>query len=350
MIAKIKWNTENVVGFLLFTGLFIYPLFVSAYKVLNLSYFLSMVFLSLSLVLIWGFSGIFSFGQAAFFGIGGYVYAILTLQVDSGAFTPLALISGVVVAGMLAWILGYFMFYGGVNDVFVGLITLCVTLVLETFMAQTAGSEWKIGKVLLGGYNGINGIPTISIGSFSFDDNKFYYLILVLLTLTYAGLRSMARLSWGYTLIAVRENRERTQLFGYNVPKIQTMVFAAGGSMAALSGILYAAWGGYITPSSMGLTGATLPVVLVAAGGRKNVTAVMIFTLIYYYFSQILSASGSEYALVILGVALILVVLVVPEGIIVAIFRWIDEIALNRHKTKGLKSVNKESFHEERVS
>lgn len=346
MTGRIKWNTENIVGILLFIFLFMFPLFVSAYKVLNLSYFLSMTFLSLSVALIWGYTGIFSFGQAALFGIGGYSYAILNLQVGSDAFTPVALIGGVVIAGAVAWILGYFMFYGGVNDVFVGLITLCVTLVLETFMAQTAGSGWKIGSVLLGGYNGINGIPALSLGSFRFDGNKFYYLVLMMLLLAYIGLRLLARSPWGYALIAIRENRERTQLFGYNVPKIQTMAFTAGGAMAALGGILYASWGNYITPSSMGLTSATLPVVLAAAGGRKNVTAVVIFTLIYHYFSQSLAASGNEYALVILGVVLILVVLLVPEGIIAAIFKRTDDMIFhgNGQKTVKLQQRNKGEF------
>lgn len=351
MRIQIKINSENLIAVLLFLGLMVYPLLASGYKVLNMANFLTMVFLSLSLALIWGYTGIFSFGQSAFFGIGGYVYGILYLNVGEQSFTPVALLVGVLIAGLAAWILGYFMFYGGVNDVFVGLITLCVTLVLETFMAQTAGSEWKIGSVPLGGYNGINGIPTMSIGFrerlIIFEGTKFYYLVLILLIAVYIFLRRLVVSRWGYALLSIRENRERTQLFGYNVPKIQTMVFALAGMLAALSGILYAAWGGYMTPSTMGLASATLPVVLVAAGGRKNLTAAMIFTLIYAWFSQYLSSSGSQYALVILGVALLLVVLFVPEGIIVAIFNWLDRLIFKQRKS-GVDTVQavKEGIHE----
>ncbi|WP_142919860.1 ABC transporter permease subunit [Peribacillus glennii] len=335
---KMKLNTENVIGIGLFLFLFIYPLFVTPYQILNLSYFISMVFLTLSLSLIWGYGGIFSFGQAAFFGVGGYFYAIFTMNSGISTITPIGLLLGVLVGGLVAGIIGYFMFYGGINDVFVGLITLCITVSLETFMAQTAGSQWKIGTVGLGGYNGINGIPTISLGSFALADVNFYYFILIVLLVVYIGLRLFVVSRFGYTAIAIRENRERTKLLGYNVPRFQTLIFALGGALASLSGILYATWGGYMTPSAAGLTAATLPVVLAAAGGRKNLTAAMIFTFIYYWFSQTLSASGNEYALVILGAALILVILFVPEGIIVSLFKLGDNLFFNRKKATQVKA------------
>lgn len=341
-----KLNTENVVGIGLFIFLFAYPLFVTPYNVMNLSYFLSMVFLSLSLSLIWGYTGIFSFGQAAFFGVGGYFYAIFTMNSNVSSMTPVGLLLGILMGAFVAFIIGYLMFYGGINDVFVGLITLCITVVFETFMAQTAGSQWKIGNVGLGGYNGINGIPNLSFGSFELIGDSFYYFILILLLLIYWGLRLFIKSKYGYAVIAIRENRERTKLFGYNVPKIQMIVFTFGGALASLSGILYAMWGSYMTPSVVGLTAATLPVVLVAAGGRKNLTASIIFTLLYYWFSQSLSASGSEYALIILGVALILVILFVPEGIVVALFNLSDKLFLSRNKVLKLKQ--KESLHDQR--
>lgn len=345
---KMKWNTENLVGIGMFLFLFFYPLFVTPYKVLNISYFLAMVFLTLSVSLIWGYSGIFSFGQALFFGAGGYFYAIFTMNSGVSTMTPVGLILGVLIGGIVAGLIGYMMFYGGINDVFVGLITLCLTVGFETFMAQTAGSQWKIGDVGLGGYNGINGIPTISFGTFVLTGVNYYYFIVALLLVVYVGLRLFAKSKFGYTAIAIRENRDRTKLLGYNVPRFQTGIFAVGGALASLSGILYATWGGYMTPSVIGLSAATLPVVLAAAGGRKNLTASMIFTIFYYWFSQSLSASGNEYALIILGVVLILVILFVPEGIIVALFKFADNLLFNRKKVQ--KPLQKENLHEQRIS
>ncbi len=326
-----RLTAENVTAGLLFIFLIFYPLMASAYNVLNMSYFLSMVFLSLSLALIWGLAGIFSFGQTAFFGIGGYSYAIISLNLDIPDITFIVLISALLIAGIAAWILGYFIFYGGVNDVFVGLITLCVTLVLATFMSQTAGSQWKIGSVPLGGDNGINNIPSISIGNIiSFERNYLYYLILIVLVVVYLLLRKISHSKSGYKLIAVRENRERSELFGYNIPLIQTMVFTLGGVLAALSGVFYVTWGGYISPSSMGITAAALPVVLVAAAGRKNLTAVILFTIIYYMFSQYLSVTGSEYALVVLGFTLVVVILLVPQGVFASLFQLLDRLLFKK--------------------
>lgn len=327
---RAKITTENIVAVILFVFFIIFPALASTYKVLNFANFLSTVLLALSLTLIWGYTGIFSFGQALFFGIGGYVYGILALQVGNPAFTPVALVLGILAGALVAAFLGYFMFYGGVNDVFVGLITLCSTLVVETFMAQTAGSQWKVGKVLLGGFNGINGIPAISFGQFELTDVKFYYFVAIVVSLIYIGLRLLLLSRWGYGLLAIRENRERTRLFGYNVPKIQTLAFSLGGALASLAGIIHATWGGYMTPSTMGLSAATLPVILVAAGGRNNFTAGMLFALLYSWVSQFLSSQGTQYALVILGAALVLVVRFVPEGVFVGFFNLSDRLLLRK--------------------
>lgn len=329
-------NAEKSIMMLLCITLLIFPLIGSAYDVLNMSYFLSMVFLSISLWLIWGLTGIFSFGQTAFFGVGGYAYAMISMNFDNPNMTILALILAMVIAWGLAFLLGYFMFYGGVNDVFVGLITLCVTLVMATFLAQSAGSQWKIGDVLLGGDNGINNIPPIAfkLGSIelSLYGNSLYYFIIITMIIIYLLFKKMQMGKLGYSFIAVRENRERSQLLGYNIPFLQTLAFSFGGMLAAFSGVLYVTWGGYIAPSAMDISAAALPVVLVAAAGRKNISAVMIFTVLYYFLSQKLSVSGSEYALVILGVILILVILVVPQGIVVTLFNFFDRIFFKKRR------------------
>ena len=321
----LKLNTENIVMIGLFLILLIYPLMTTAYDVLNLSYFLTMVLLSISVSLVWGYGGIFSFGQALFFGLSGYFYAILTMNLNNAQFNFIALMIGVLFGALIATVIGYFIFYGGINDVFVGLITLCLAVGIETFLAQTAGPQWKIGNILLGGFNGINGIPTIQMGSFVLQGNSLYYFILLVIIAVFVGIKYLMITRYGYALIAIRENRDRTQLLGYNVPKYQLAVFALGGAIAALGGILYAIWGSYLTPATLNLTAATLPIVLVAAAGRKNLSAGIIFTLIYYWGSQQLAASGNQYALIILGVVLIVVMLFVPNGLIQTLFSLSDK-------------------------
>src|SRR5690625_3353879 len=180
------------------------------------------------------------------------------MNFESVNMTFISLILALFIAWLLALLLGYFMFYGGVNDVFVGLITLCVTLVIATFLSQSAGSQWKIGDVLLGGDNGINNIPplTLQLGSLDIllSGNLLYYFIVVILIALYFLFKKMQHSKLGYSFIAIRENRERSQLLGYNISLLQTVSFSLGGVLAAFSGVLYATWGGYISPSAMDLS------------------------------------------------------------------------------------------------
>lgn len=332
-MAKKQWiNTENISAAAVLIFLVIYPLVNGAYATLNVANFLNTLILALSLALVWGYTGIFSYAQAAFYGIGGYTYAILCKNFNDPALTPLFLLIGVAMGFLVALVLGYFMFYGGVNDVFVALVTMCFTLVLETFLAQTAGPEWHIGKAQLGGFNGINSITPLTFGSNALMGRPLYVFTLVLVIVIYLAMRIMEKRNLGYCLLSIRENRERSEMFGYNVSFIQMMIFAVSGAIAGLAGVLYTSWGGYIVPSAVGMTQATIPVVLVAAGGRKNPTAVVIFTLFYLFLSQKLAASGSQYSLIILGAILLLVVLFVPKGIIHSLFEIIDAKVFHRGK------------------
>lgn len=327
-------SAENCTSVMFFAAAFLLPIFVSEYKVSEFSNYYISAILALSVSLVWGYTGIFSFGAAAFYGVGAYSYAILSKATENTALTPLFFLIAVSIAALFAGLIGYFMFYGGINDSFVGLITLCVSLVLQTFMDQTAGGQWKILGVPLGGYNGMNKVPAITLGNVAVKGIPFYFVTLLIMLAIYLYFRWIKSRKIGYTLIAIRENRLRSQLFGYNVPWIQTVVFAASGAIAAVAGVLYTTWGGYITPSSMGLTPATIPVVVVAAGGRKNITGAMIFAVLYAWFSQSLSSSGSQYSLIVLGVVLIVAILFVPNGFIASLFDWVDRTVLLRFTAK----------------
>ena len=85
--------------------------------------------------------------------------------------------------------------------------------------------------------------------------------------------------------------------------KYQLAAFVIGSSLAGLSGVLYTTWGQYITPSSMGITAAALPIVWVAVGGRSDLTATLLGTILLIGGFQALTVYGSQYALVVMGAA-----------------------------------------------
>lgn len=330
LLRKLPLNTESLVFALLVIFLACYPMFGSGFGVLNVAYFISMIFLSISVALIWGFAGILSFGQTAFFGLSGYVFAVYTINNPGGWETWIGALVAIIASALLGALLGYIMFYGGVNDVFVGLTMLAVTLVMATFMGQTAGPEWAIGDARLNGYNGMF-VPPITWPSGDwFTDNQVFYFFLIVLIFIYIILRVLTSSRWGYGLIALRENRSRTETFGYNVQLLQVQVFTISGAIAGLSGVLYASWGGYIDPSSLGMTAAITPVIYVAIGGRKSLTAAIVGSLALLKLSQELASSAPEYAFVITGALALLAVLYMPDGIVYTIFKWVDDRVFQR--------------------
>ncbi|MBB4003431.1 MAG: ABC transporter permease [Aurantimonas endophytica] len=310
---------------LVLAGACAYPLFADGYDVGNNVYFFNWVFMALGLSLIWGYGGALSFGQTAFFGVAGYAYGVLSINLgDAYGLTLVSLLLAVALSALFAAVLGYFLFFGRISGVFLGIVTLSVTLVLERFMSQTAGPEWAIGSARLNGFNGMGGMPSLTIpwpgGDIAlYPDVLLYYLTLALLVLVYLGLRILVNSRFGNVLVAIRENPLRAEMLGYDIRKYQLGAFVIGSALAGLSGVLYTSWGNYITPSSMGMTAAALPIVWVAVGGRSDLTTTLLGTLLVLAGFQALTIYGSQYAIVVMGILLVLTVLLAPTGLIMAI-------------------------------
>ena len=305
------------------------PFYVGRFSLLNLNSFLLMTFLTMGLALLWGFAGILSLGQSAFFGIGGYAYGIVAINLSgSSGQTSIALIGGIAATVGVALVLSWIMFYGRLKGVYVAIVTLVVTLLLETFLNQTAGPQWTIGNANLGGNNGlgrfsgdIQELPSIVVGggsaSFELSGASFslYFATVALIVVIYLGLRMLVNSRFGVALSAIREDPDRTESLGYDVRLLQTVVFCIGAALAALSGILYISWGNFITPSVFGVTANILPVIWVAVAGRRSLAASVVGAVSLQWISQALALQG-EYALVIQGALLVVAVLLLPEGLI----------------------------------
>lgn len=303
----------------------LYPLFADGYDVGNNVYFFNWTFMALGLSLIWGYGGALSFGQTAFFGVAGYAYGVLTINLgDAYGLTFVSLIAAVGLSALFAGVLGYFLFFGRISGVFLGIVTLSVTLVLERFMSQTAGPEWAIGSARLNGFNGMGGMPSLTIpwpggDIVLFPDVALYYLTLAMLVVVYLALRILVNSRFGNVLVAIRENPQRAEMLGYDIRRYQLGAFVIGSGLAGLSGVLYTAWGNYITPSSMGMSAAALPVVWVAVGGRSDLTTTLFGTLLVLAGFQYLTIYGSQYALVVMGVLLVVTILAAPSGIFITV-------------------------------
>ncbi|MFT5642720.1 MAG: branched-chain amino acid transport system permease protein [Janthinobacterium sp.] len=307
---------------LIICSAFFLPAWLSDATISNLGYCLVWTFAAIGLSAMWGYGGILSFGQTAFFGLAGYAYGVFTINFGAA---PGVTWAGVVIAlticMLAAVLLGYMIFYGGIKDVFIGIVTLSVTLVFETFMAQTAGPQWVIGEARLNGFNGMSMMPSLALPGFGgepilLEGRNFYFMALTMLGFVYLVTRILLNSSFGLTLEAIRENPHRAEMLGIDIRRYQLAIFVFGSTLGGLSGILYTAWGSYITPSSMGLTAAAMPIIWVATGGRKSLPGVIIATLALLILSQELVVQGSQYALVIMGGILLFVVMAAPQGLL----------------------------------
>lgn len=321
-------STRFWAGFWILTALaFAYPFTTNEYAVLTTTVLFVWVFLSLSLSTIWGYTGIFSFGQTAFFGIGGYTFGVIginLLPITGG--TNLALLAAIGLPAVLAALIGYFMFYGRVSGVYVAIITLATTLILELLFSRTAGQQYAIGQAQLGGYNGMTGIPTLVLGAgpvtVELDPIGMYYFVLGLLVVLYLALRYVLNSNYGYVMVATRESQDRTEMFGYDIRLVKLQVFTVAGGLAGLGGALYASTGNFISPPVMGLAFAALPVIWITVGGRTTIIGAIVGTLGLRYFGNQLAAAGSEYATIFLGIVLLIAVLLLPDGVVPALMRY----------------------------
>ncbi|MGE0760879.1 MAG: hypothetical protein AB7O38_27965 [Pirellulaceae bacterium] len=308
-----------------------YPAVSDPYDVGNVAYLLIFTLTALGLSLVWGYTGMFSFGQTAFFGVAGYTYGVISINLSaSGALTLLCLLGGVAMAALFAWLLGYFLVYGRVSGVFFGIVTFATTLALAAFFGQTAGPEWAIGSARFNGFNGMIGMPPLMLPWFDEDitleGSTLYYFVLALLLMIYLGLRILVNSRFGNVLVAIREDPLRTELLGYNVRKYQLVAFVIGSSLAGLSGVLYTAWGQFIPPASMGLPAAAMPVIWVAFSGRQDLTATAVGTFLLLLMFQTITVYSQQYALILMGFLLLVTVMLVPSGFFIGIGRFLASL------------------------
>lgn len=278
--------------------------------------------LALSLALIWSRAGIFSFGQNAFFGVSAYLYGIVAINFAATTGETLtAFLLAAIGGGLFALLLGYFLFYGRLHDVYVAIITLAVTLVLFTVMAGTAGPQYRVGQASLGGYNGMTGIPPITLGLPGLEGVRLgpqlmYIFIAVLAVGLYAAVSFLIKRPFGRVIAAIRENELRTELLGYDVRRYKLAVFAIGGGIAGVAGAAFAAWGLFINPAVFGLRQAALVVIWLLVGGQRSLAGPFLGAAVVEGISTTLGGGGAGgYTPVILGAVLIAVVLLLPGGV-----------------------------------
>jgi urea transport system permease protein len=306
---------EDGAALLLFALLALVPLFLGGYVVYILPQYMLLGILAMSLAILWGYAGIVSFGQAAFFAIGAYSIG-LVMKYASLPVNPayVGIFVGTLSAAIAALVIGYFMFSAGVRAAYFVVATLALSIIVE----QTVKSFSNI----TGGWNGLYvDRMTLTFGSLFeqslFDDVPMYYTVLAVVVLVYLATSTLMRSSFGRIVIGVRENEDRMLALGFDVPAYKTLAFGLSGLLAGLGGALYATHANFAHPSNAGVLFSTQVVIWVAIGGRRSLVGAFAGAIIVAALSNYLSSIRAiqSYWPLIQGLIFIAAIVTFREGL-----------------------------------
>ncbi len=334
MTAARYWRGVALAAAVFLAVLLFVPAWFDLFEVLQMTQYVVLAIYALSLAYIWGFGGIVSFGQAGFFGLGGYAFAVLSINMGD---TAVPFLLTVAICFLFAAALGYFMFYGRLSDVYLGVVTLVVTLIMWKLINHTAGPEYAIGKARLGGFNGIPSIPIMRVPftDREMDPGEMFRYFMGLLIFVYLALHVLIRSKFGRIAISIRENEVRTGLLGYDIRRYKLMVFSIGGALGGASGAMWATYQTFIDPNAFSLEMSAKCLIWVMAGGVGTLVGPIVGVVALQYLSLKLGETALINNLAILGIVLVLLVLLMPRGIVPTAHDWLRKgLALLRRPSR----------------
>jgi branched-chain amino acid transport system permease protein len=263
----------------------------------------SLVAVAFNLLL--GTTGLLSFGQAAFYGVGAYTVGLLAAK--AGVSTLPALLLAPVFAAAAAALIGFFCVR--LSGVHFAMLTLAFGQLVYTIAFKWYG--------FTGGDNGIQGIPIrplpggIDVGS----TKAMYYFALAVVGISVECLRRIRSSPFGATLKAIRENSQRATYLGVNVKLYQWAAFVIAGAFTGLAGGLYAVMEKSITPDIIHWTKSGEPVFMTIIGGIYSFAGPVVGAMVFVVLNSYLVAWTEKWALV-LGIILLVMVLLLPGGVV----------------------------------
>ncbi|WP_350153963.1 branched-chain amino acid ABC transporter ATP-binding protein/permease [Marinovum algicola] len=256
------------------------------------------------IALCWGRAGFLPLGQALFFGIGAYLSGA-ALKADLGwALLIPAFAVACLVPALLAGLIGALVFNRQTGS---GPYFSLITLALSMLGFQLANSLSGI----TGGFNGMTAIPGLP-GIDTYE--TLYFVIVGVLVVSTLVLAHVMRAPFGQLLIAIRENEERLQFFGFRTSMLKAAAFAISGGIAGLAGALYAPHQGIVTPQAVGFVLSAELLIWTAVGGRFGLIGPVAGAVLIGFMAAGLRDSF-RYWEVAVALVFILVVLKMPGGI-----------------------------------
>ena len=265
--------------------------------------------LALSLNLLLGYTGQLSLGHAAFFGIGAYTSALLTLSLEWSFW--LALPCAVALTALAGWLIGRLALK--LRGAYFVLVTISfagvISLVSVNWMELTNGPL------------GLPGVPAPALGPWSLRTKPaYYYLVLAGVALAYLVCRRLVRSRIGRAFLALRENEPLAESVGVDVTHYLVLAAVVSAGLAGLAGSLYAHYTRFVSPEVFLFTYTVTMVVMVVAGGKGTLAGPLVGALLFTALPEALRLATSwQWQMLAYGVLLLLLVFFLPRGIVPAL-------------------------------
>jgi branched-chain amino acid transport system permease protein len=257
-----------------------------------------------SLNVITGYAGKLSLGHAAFYGIGAYASALLTVSagwpvwLSMLASAPAAAIAALMIGPVVLWLRGaYFI-----------IVTLSYSIVLQLVI-----TNWID---LTQGPMGILGIPYPSFGGFELSSKtSYFYLVAICAVLTVWFIARLVDSRIGRAFVGLRENENVAMTIGINKLRYSLTAFVIAAAFAGFAGALYAHYVSVITPEMLGFDVMVTILVMLTIGGKGTLTGPVLGAILVTFVPEQLRLV-KEYRLSIFGIALMLCVVLLPNGVV----------------------------------
>lgn len=291
-------------GVLLLIFASVVPLALNSYHVDILTLVGIYILLALGLNIVVGMAGLLDLGYAAFYALGAYSYALLSVR--SGLPFWLGLPTGAVVAALFGLVLGLVTLR--LRGDYLAIVTLgfiqIVNLVLKNWDDVTNGP------------NGILNIGRPTIGAFVFSKPvHFYYLILVIVLVAIFVVSRLNRSRIGRAWIAIREDEIAAAAMGVDVVRYKVLAFGLGAAWAGVAGVVFAGKFGFISPESFTFIESVFILSMVVLGGMGSIPGVVLGATILVLVPELLRGF-SDYRMLVFGAVLVFMMVFRPQGLI----------------------------------
>ena len=269
---------------------------------------------AMSLNFLLGYTGVLSFGHAAYFGLGGYGAAMAIKYLQWGALPAMAL--GVAVATLAAIAIGALIVRR--RGVYFAMVTIAFGQVFY-FIAF----RWND---MTGGDDGLTGWrrPAIEFGPWKLDivndDKAFYYFALVIMLISAAAMARLINSPLGRSLIAIRENERRARFLGVAVERRIWLSFVISCFFVSIAGGLYALLNNFIDPRALRFDLSGNLVIMAVMGGMRSFWGPLFGAAIFVVLQDYLS-SRTENWMFLIGLVFVLVVRFFPRGLLGVLWR-----------------------------